>query len=181
MEDLEIPDRVVFMNIKTGSVFFDCNPAEARVAQKSVKRFRLSVASGDYEKRAEEIQQQLREGIKKIDDVSVKHIVISTGGQLTLNALNQGVAQLEQDGYEIDTVFLSPMRHADVRNFGTSIYDEPNELYQEITGVKKIIWDMDIYVTREVPMDTVLLCGSIYDGEKTEELVWGKIEVISEL
>ena len=177
MEDLYIPDRVVFMNVKDGGVFFDCSPAEARVAERAIKEFRITSNEEDYQARVFELRSQFKECLAQSEELIRDNIVISTGGALTLNALNQTFAILESEGYAVDTIFAHPMRYADIRGFGSSCFDETDQVYQEMTGVKWRLWEADISSNRLAPADSVFVCGSHLDGEKQDKLMIAKIVV----
>lgn len=112
-------------------------------------------------------QIKAKEAIQKEEDLNIfnaviaavdaAHTVVSTGGALTLNALNQAFATIEQHDLTVGKIVCHALRYADIRNFGKTVYDEATQKEVLTTGLFGHLFTADIHVSSKCPTDTVLL------------------------
>jgi len=111
-------------------------------------------------------QIKAKEAIQKEEDLNIfnaviaaaaGNTVISTGGALSLNALNQAFALIEQHDLTVGKIVMHALRYADVRNFGKTVYDEATQKEVLTTGLFGHLFTADIHVSSKVPTTTVFL------------------------
>ena len=112
-------------------------------------------------------QIKAKEAIQKEEDLNIfnaiaaaidgAHTVVSTGGALTLNALNQAFATIEQHDLTVGKLVMHALRYADVRGFGKTVYDEATQKEVLTTGLFGHLFTADIHVSSKCPTDTVFL------------------------
>jgi len=90
-------------------------------------------------------------------DANANNIVVSTGGALSLNALNQAFATIEQHDLTVGKIVMHALRYADVRNWGKTVYDEATQKEVLTTGLFGHIFTADIHVSSKMPTDQVIL------------------------
>jgi hypothetical protein len=102
-------------------------------------------------------QIKAKEAIQKEEDFNIfrainaaidaAHTVVSTGGALTLTALNSAFATVEQHDLTVGKIVLHALRYADIRNFGKTVYDEATQKEVLTTGLFGHLWTADIHVS----------------------------------
>jgi len=112
-------------------------------------------------------QIKAKEAIQKEEDLNIfnaiiaavltANTVISTGGALSLNALNQAFATVESHDLTVGKIVCHALRYADIRNFGKTVYDEATQKEVLTTGLFGHLFTADIHVSSKCPTDTVLL------------------------
>lgn len=112
-------------------------------------------------------QIKAKEAIQKEEDLNIfnavdaavdaAHTVVSTGGALTLNALNQAFATIEQHDLTVGKIVMHALRYADVRGFGKTVYDEATQKEVLTTGLFGHLFTADIHVSSKMPTATVFL------------------------
>jgi len=112
-------------------------------------------------------QIKAKEAIQKEEDLNIfnainaavdaAHTVVSTGGALTLNALNQAFATIEQHDLTVGKIICHALRYADIRNFGKTVYDEATQKEVLTTGLFGHLFTADIHVSSKCPTDSVFL------------------------
>jgi hypothetical protein len=112
-------------------------------------------------------QIKAKEAIQKEEDLNIfnaiaaavdaAHTVVSTGGALTVNALNQAFATIEQHDLTVGKIVMHALRYADVRVFGKTVYDEATQKEVLTTGLFGHLYTADIHVSSKMPTDTVFL------------------------
>ena len=90
-------------------------------------------------------------------DANANNIVVSTGGALSLNALNQAFATIEQHDLTVGKIVMHALRYADVRNWGKTVYDEATQKEVLTTGLFGHIFTADIHVSSKMPTNQVIL------------------------
>jgi hypothetical protein len=90
-------------------------------------------------------------------DANANNIVVSTGGALSLNALNQAFATIEQHDLTVGKIVMHALRYADVRNWGKTVYDEATQKEVLTTGLFGHIFTADIHVSSKMPTSQVIL------------------------
>jgi hypothetical protein len=120
-------------------------------------------------------QIKAKEAIQKEEDLNIfnavdaavdaAHTVVSTGGTLTLAALNQAFATIEQHDLTVGKLVMHALRYADIRNLGKTVYDEATQKEVLTTGLFGHLFTADIHVSSKCPTDTVyLLAPAEYVG-----------------
>lgn len=120
-------------------------------------------------------QIKAKEAIQKEEDLNIfnavdaaitaANTVVSTGGTLTVAALNQGFATVEQNDLTVGKIVMHALRYADVRNFGKTVYDEATQKEVLTTGLFGHLFTADIHVSSKCPTDSVyLLAPAEYVG-----------------
>jgi hypothetical protein len=112
-------------------------------------------------------QIKAKEAIQKVEDseiftvinaaIDADHTVVSTGGALTITALNQAFSTVEQHDLTVGKVVLHAFRYADIRNWGKTVYDEATTKEVLTTGLFGHIWTADIHVSSRMPTTTVFV------------------------
>jgi hypothetical protein len=112
-------------------------------------------------------QIKAKEAIQKEEDLNIfnavfaavdtAHTVVSTGGTLTLAALNQAFATIEQHDLTVGKLVMHALRYADIRNFGKTVYDEATQKEVLTTGLFGHLFTADIHVSSKCPTDKVFL------------------------
>jgi len=112
-------------------------------------------------------QIKAKEAIQKEEDrlifvalnaaVDGDHTVTSTGGALSITALNQAFVTVEQHDLIVGKIVMHPLRYGDVRNWGKTVYDEATTKEVLTTGLFGHIWTADIHVSSRMPTTTALV------------------------
>jgi len=112
-------------------------------------------------------QIKAKEAIQKVEDseiftvinqaIDADHTVVTTGGALTITALNQAFSTVEQHDLTVGKVVCHAFRYADIRNWGKTVYDEATTKQVLTTGLFGHIWTADIHVSSRMPVDTVFV------------------------
>jgi hypothetical protein len=101
------------------------------------------------------------------ENVPVDRTVLSTGGKLTLDALNLGFNKIEENivdigilgaGASVDVIVASPYRYcSDIRKWGQDIYDPTTLRSELLRGIFGRIWSADMYFHKAMPADVILI------------------------
>ena len=112
-------------------------------------------------------QIKAKEAIQKEEDsnifnainaaVPAANTVVSTGGALSIAALNQAFATIESHDLTVGKVVCHALRYADIRLWGKTVYDEATQKEVLTTGLFGHIWTADIHVSSRVPTTTVFI------------------------
>ena len=120
-------------------------------------------------------QIKAKEAIQKTEDTEIllaldaavpaANQVVSTGGALSISALNQAFAQVELHDLTVGKVVMHALRYADVRNWGKTVYDEATQKEVLTSGLFGHIWTADIHVSSRVtPTYVYILAPAEYVG-----------------
>ncbi len=120
-------------------------------------------------------QIKAKEAIQKEEDLNIfnaidaavisANTVVSTGGALTVQALNQAFATIEQHDLTVGKIVTHALRYADIRNWGKTVYDEATQKEVLTTGLFGHIFTADIHVSSKCPYANVyLLAPAEYVG-----------------
>jgi hypothetical protein len=106
-------------------------------------------------------QIKAKEAIQKEEDTNIfaaiagaipaANKVTSTGGALSIAALNQAFAKIESHDLTVGKVVCHALRYADIRLWGKTVYDEATQKEVLTTGLFGHIWTADIHVSSRVP------------------------------
>ena len=112
-------------------------------------------------------QIKAKEAIQKEEDsniftaafsaVPAAHSVLAAGGALTITALNQAFASIEEHDLTVAKITMHAQRYADVRNFGKDVFDEATTREVLVSGLFGHLWTADIHVSSRMPTNKVLL------------------------
>ena len=132
------------------------NP-QIRLSEIKARRFYIVDRAQIKAKEAIQKEEDLNIFNAVIVSVDTANVVVSTGGALTLNALNQAFATIEQHDLTVGKIVLHALRYADIRNFGKTVYDEATQKEVLTTGLFGHLFTADIHVSSKCPTDTVIL------------------------
>jgi len=124
-----------------------------------VKARRFFIVDRAQIKAKEAIQKEEDSNIFNAIDAAIDgdHTVASTGGALTITALNQAFSTVEQHDLTVGKVVLHAFRYADIRNWGKTVYDEATTKEVLTTGLFGHIWTADIHVSSRMLTTTVFV------------------------
>jgi len=120
-------------------------------------------------------QIKAKEAIQKEEDTNIfaalaasflaTHTITCTGGALTITALNQAFATIEQHDLTVAKIVCHAQRYADIRAWGKDVYDEATQREVLTTGLFGHLWTADIHVSSRMPTtDVYLLAPAEYVG-----------------
>jgi len=105
-------------------------------------------------------QIKAKEAIQKEEDTQIftainaavpaANQVVSTGGALSLSALNQAFATVEQHDLTVGKVVCHALRYADIRAWGQTVFDQATQKEVLTTGLFGHIFTADIHVSSRV-------------------------------
>lgn len=112
-------------------------------------------------------QIKAKEAIQKEEDTNIfaainaavpaANQVVSTGGALSLSALNQAFATVEQHDLTVGKVVCHALRYADIRAWGQTVFDQATQKEVLTTGLFGHIFTADIHVSSRVPTTYVFV------------------------
>jgi len=112
-------------------------------------------------------QIKAKEAIQKEEDSNIfdasfnavpsAHSVLAAGGALTITALNQAYASIEEHDLTVAKLVMHAQRYADIRNLGKDVFDEATTREVLVSGLFGHLWTADIHVSSRMPTNKVLL------------------------
>ena len=122
---VSVPERVAFVNLNSGKVFFDCHPSEARAAMLAVTDMR---ANGSPEARQ---QKKEAEELKAIVDKVLasgarQHHVELVGepdGSLTTEFVNGQMHNIERQDRLVDYILVNANLYGWFRSLGNVVFE----------------------------------------------------------
>ena len=172
LKDIKIPNRVIFIEIPSGKAFFDCHPAEARMAMAQIWSCRQFGLYSEG-KREAEIFRQIATTSKK-----PKLEIFCIGDALSIAGLNQMFVEIENHDYKVEAIFMNPIRYADIRNWGKTLYDESSEEEEACTGLVGKIWKAGIYIDNKIRKDTISLVGTKENCNGNNEFLVKRFKIV---
>jgi hypothetical protein len=152
-----VPDQIVEGEEILVPTFEIATNPTIRISEVKARRFYI----------VDRAQIKAKEAIQKEEDTNIfnaidaavpaANIVVSTGGALSVSALNQAFATIEQHDLTVGKVVCHALRYADIRNWGKTVYDEATQKEVLTTGLFGHIWTADIHVSSRVPTTTVFI------------------------
>jgi len=129
---VSVPERVAFVNLNNGKVFFDCHPSEARAAMLAVADMR---ANGSPEARQQKKEaEELRAIIDKVlaSDMQGKNIELvgEADGDLTIDFVSGQMRLIESQDRMVDYILVNANLYAWFRRLGNVAFDSYS--YKEI-------------------------------------------------
>jgi hypothetical protein len=160
-----VPDMIIEGEEVLVPTFEIATNPQIRLSEVKARRFYI----------VDRAQIKAKEAIQKEEDLNIfnavdaavdaAHTVVSTGGTLTVQALNQCFATIEQHDLTVGKIVTHALRYADIRNWGKTVYDEATQKEVLTTGLFGHIFTADIHVSSKCPTDTVyLLAPAEYVG-----------------
>ena len=122
---VSVPERVAFVNLNNGKVFFDCHPSEARVAMLAVADMR---ANGSPEARQQKKEaEELKATIDKVlaSDVQPKNVELvgEAEGDLTMDFVSGQMRNIELQDRMVDYILVNANLYAWFRRLGNAVFD----------------------------------------------------------
>ena len=147
MAKIEVPDRVVFLNIKDGNAFFDCTPYEARTAINLIKEMR---EGGDtmlrqYRDLKREIEEAKEMALTKV----TQEKTVQCNKRATAAALAEGFRMIEENDERVSHIFMNAHDYADVRLFERDCIDPETNIYKLRLGVMAYLWGASVIVSSD--------------------------------
>jgi len=152
-----VPDNIVEgEEILVPTFEIAVNPT-VRISEVKARRFYI----------VDRAQIKAKEAIQKEEDsnifkavnaaVPVANQIVSTGGALSLSALNQAFAQVESHDLTVGKVVCHALRYADIRAWGQTVFDQATQKEVLTTGLFGHIFTADIHVSSRVPTTYVFV------------------------
>jgi len=158
-----IPERVAFVNLKDGSVFFDCHPAEARAAMDAVKAVRMGTCE---EKEIKEIRKTIDEVLKIAKTKTAQTVEVR--GELKAKDISDCFKSVEVLNTRVTHILLNAYEYADLRKWERDNLDiETNIVYLK-EGVMAKMFGAYIIVTKLCPRGRMIFSAH---GEEKEAVI----------
>lgn len=146
-----VPDNIVEgEEILVPTFEIAVNPT-VRISEVKARRFYI----------VDRAQIKAKEAIQKEEDTNVftainaavpaANMIVSTGGALSLSALNQAFATVESHDLTVGKVVCHALRYADIRAWGQTVFDQATQKEVLSTGLFGHIFTADIHVSSRVP------------------------------
>jgi hypothetical protein len=156
----ELPDRVLFVNLRDGKVFYDCHPAEARAAIETVEEIRSNHGTTIEE-------QQLG---REVADVVTHALVAATGKDYTvcctcvtphlLSEMFTAIESLPNGGAAVTHIVMNAVRFGDIRKFNKDVVDPETKVWKLRHGFMAKAWGAKIIVSGRMPADRVVVMSA---------------------
>ena len=145
-----VPDQIIEGEEVLVPTFEIATNPTIRISEVKARRFYI----------VDRAQIKAKEAIQKEEDTNIfaainaavpaANQVVSTGGALSISALNQAFATVEQHDLTVGKLVMHALRYADIRNWGKTVYDEATQKEVLTTGLFGHIWTADIHVSSRV-------------------------------
>jgi hypothetical protein len=152
-----VPDQIIEGEEILVPTFEIATNPTIRISEVKARRFYI----------VDRAQIKAKEAIQKEEDTNIfnaidaavpaANTVASSGGALSISALNQAFATIEQHDLTVGKIVCHALRYADIRNWGKTVYDEATQKEVLTTGLFGHIWTADIHVSSRVPTTTVFV------------------------
>jgi len=152
-----VPDNIVEgEEILVPTFEIAVNPT-VRISEVKARRFYI----------VDRAQIKAKEAIQKEEDSNIfaainaavagvaANLIVSTGGALSLQALNQAFAAVESHDLTVGKVVCHALRYADIRAWGQTAFDQATMKEVLTTGLFGHIFTADIHVSSRVPTTMV--------------------------
>ncbi len=155
----EIPDRVAFVNIRSGNVFFDCHPSEARAAMRVVADIR---ENGSLEKRQKEKEaEKFRLDVAYALSLQIKPIEVElfcNDSELTVEFLSNQMSRVEKQDCAVDFVIVNSSLYPWFRT-QEYLFDPHTDVETLRMGKLGHFWAVDVVVNEGCPPNDILFCS----------------------
>lgn len=162
---VEVPSRVAFVNLKDGSVFFDCHPAEARVAMDAVKANRAGAESATEEKEAMAVRKQSDEIVAIANTKQPK--TIDMVGAMSAQFVSDRFRDIEDHNTRVTHIILNAHEYADLRSYDRDTIDMETRIAWLRQGIMATMWGAHVIVRSDCPVGQPIFASY---GEGTDEV-----------
>jgi len=141
MSAANIPNRVAFVNIKDGSIFFDCHPSEARKAIEAIKEMR----AGKY------ISDEVQEILKSTEIALMNKEEFIPGvvkGHINPEFMENCFEKIEVLERGVTHIFMNSVSYLQLRRRHRDIMDIESKFGLLETGKMATLWGAKIIVRR---------------------------------
>jgi len=152
-----VPDAIVEGEEVLVPTFEIATNPQIRLSEIKARRFYI----------VDRAQIKAKEAIQKEEDsniftaafaaVPTAHSVLAAGGALTITALNQAFASIEEHDLTVAKIIMHAQRYADIRNLGKDVFDEATTREVLVSGLFGHLWTADIHVSSRMPTNKALL------------------------
>ena len=160
---MEVPARVAFLNMKTGSVFFDCSPAEARIAVKAVEDMRK------YGSTELEHQKKYAQGIAEVIEFATTtkpdDEVSETVCFIHIELMADMFGKVENTDYMVTHIVMNAKDYVDLRKWDRDSLDIETKKWKLMAGTMAMLWGAEIVVSRKCEEGHPIFCGMDGNGE----------------
>jgi len=139
---------------ENGSVFFECAPAEARVAVKAVEAFR-TLQEETLEEQSLRRQNERAKSLAKAAPISGTKTY--DGNRMSAMIVSDLFLGIEDDGHNVTHVLMNAIRYADLRCWDRDCIDTEHVMWKLRAGSFAYIWGATVVVTKDLPNDEVAL------------------------
>ena len=169
MDKSQIPERVVFHNLKDGNVFFDCSPQEARVAVSAVKTFRDTGYTS-------ELSKEIKDG-EALILASTDHAQDTVQANYTCShTIADGFAKVEKNNVRVSHIYMNALNYVDLRKWDRDTLDIETQASILKLGQMATLWGARLIVTRELEQGDIRFLG--YDDPKNPSIYQLNVEYI---
>ena len=162
----ELPDRVLFVNLRDGKVFYDCHPAEARAAVETVEEIRSNHGTTQEQQQlSQEIDAVVKcaAGVTKCTDNDVVSFYA-----ITPNLLSDMFTAIETAGggdKAVTHVVMNAARFGDIRKFNKDVVEMETKVWKLRLGFLATAWSARIIVSAQILTDRVVVMSCFFDDK----------------
>ena len=169
-----VPDRVAFVSLKTGKVFFDCHPAEARLAIDHINQVR---EKGEVCDEAERLKVELgrvlglTEKMRKEDWATFK-----ATQHFAEDAMSDLFRNLEFKDRRVTHIAMDAILYAELRKWGRNALDIETRVDILRTGMMAKLWGVPILVSRKMGTSKVVIVS--LDGTEEPIIMGYEVQIV---
>jgi hypothetical protein len=146
LQEFELAPRIAFIDITTSKIFFDCHPAEARLAINAIKDLRKNV-DRTAESAVDLHYRNIVDGwVSRIMNVAVAGDPIA---EFTPDNLNRSsYFKIENLGCVVSHLVMDVYTFSIIREWGKAFYEEQSDFHWLRAGRFGWLWTADIIVRK---------------------------------
>jgi hypothetical protein len=160
-----VPDEIIEGEEILVPTFELATYPQVRISEVKARRF--FIVDRAQIKAKEALQKEEDSNIIRAIEAAVtqENTVVSSGGTLSMYALNQAFAAVELNDLTVAKILCHALRYADIRVWGQTVFDQATLKDVLTTGLFGHLWTADIHVSSRVPRTTVyVLAPAEYVG-----------------
>lgn len=164
----QMKELVALYSVKDQKPFFFISPSEARLAIDYVKQVRSGfIQDKEEEQKKDGFVKKFIESYSEDKDIPLYTLsyinMCDLISGLTINALNLIFANMEKDDCIPNAMVINASTYSDIRGWGATVWDQYS--YKTILerGVMGKIWTAEIYLSRKVARNKILLMNTVED------------------
>jgi hypothetical protein len=150
--DYELQERVLFVTMGNSKVFFDCHPAEARIAIEAVKEYRKTGVTPK-----DQVAVVRKDIEAAVNDKSRFCKVDHNCNSLTVSQISELITKMLEKDLRVTTLVLSAREYGDVWNWGLA-QETCDALKRE--GVMHRVWGINMVVNNKLKAGDIRLVSS---------------------